>query len=137
MVRPPWHAIVQDVQAGSSPAAWAVAWLPKGRRHLWLARYIGPGDAPGSEVWHVVDPSAVGCIVDLALTGTDYLGQNLARGHTVIRLPSEIDPGRVYFRGLMTCVAVAKYVCGLRWPLVFTPSGFIRRARREGFEVRP
>ena len=129
-----WWVFVQDVPRGSSPMAWLVAWLPKGHRHLSLAQRVDDGSAEDRELWLVIDPASTGLFAQVALTPPGFVAHNVARGMTAVRLPIRHD-GRPYARGWMTCVAVAKYVCGLRWPLVQTPGGIIRRAEREGFEV--
>ena len=129
-----WWAFVCDVPRGSSPAAWAVGWLPRGRRHVWLARQLPVESGP--EVWLVLDPSAHCLRLDVAISENGYVDERVAAGATAVHLGDRADPARAYLRGWMTCVAVAKYAAGVRWPMVWTPGGLIRRAKREGMEVR-
>lgn len=129
-----WWAFVCDVPRGSSPAAWVVSWLPVGRRHVWLARRVDDGSGP--EIWITLDPSASALRTAVAVSQYGYVSERVRAGAVAIRLGDGADPTRAYFRGWMTCVAVAKYAAGLRWPLVLTPGGLIRRAKREGMEVR-
>ena len=128
-----WWAFAQDVPKGSTPAAWLVAWLPTGRRHLWLAREIAPG------WWQVVNPTSTHFalpVEDAACVHGDFVGTMVRRGMFAARVGCWIDTRRPWVRGWLTCVAVAKMTTGARWLTVQTPGGFIRRAEREGFEVR-
>jgi hypothetical protein len=122
-----WWAFIVD-----SPH-FAVWWLPRGKRHVSYARHLAT--TPEGEVWLVLDPTNHQLLTPLLLQDSDLVGDMVASGAIAVALPDRGD-GKHYWRGLMTCVAMGKFLAGLRWPLVLTPSGLIRRAIREGFEVR-
>ncbi len=128
-----WWCFAQDVPRGSTPASWLVGWLPTGHRHLWLAQEVVPG------IWLEINPAStrfVARVFDDACFPGGFLGTMAAAGMTGVRVGHWIDSRRPWLRGLLTCVAVAKMTTGARWLWVQIPRGFIRRAEREGFEIR-
>jgi len=127
-----WLVVAQDVPRGSSPASWLVAWLPVGHRHVWLAQEVAPG------FWLTASALATHFVMRIEAEDGQTLGMVpsiTAKGMTAARVGHWIDTRRPWFRGPLSCVAVAKMVTGARWFWVWTPGQFIRRAEREGFEV--
>ena len=130
-----WWIITSDVPRGSTPGAWVVGWLPKGHRHLWLARRIDDGADDSQQLWHILDPASYGLLAVVGLFDGDYVAGKVAQGCTAALVPIAHDPARAYPRGWMTCVAMAKYVTGFRAWWACTPRMLIREAARRGCKV--
>ena len=134
MTRPDgWLIVFIDVAPGSVPHAWVVGWLPRGLRHVYAMRHLGDG------VWLEVDPQATRFAVEFGSDdGKDVPTELVSRGCTVVVLPPECPrpDGRVWLRGWMTCVALVKYLCGIRGWRIWTPPQLLRACEARGYEVR-
>lgn len=123
-----WWIVFEDVPRGSTPGAWVVQWLPRGLRHVWALREVVEG------VWVSVNPHSTLFGVDVHVSESSVIDALVRSGRTLVKVQVTND-GRAWPRGWLTCVSVAKYLCGVRAWTVWTPPQLLAELERRGHPV--